>query len=79
MARKQSKATGAKKKVKDLQPKSRAKGVKGGAPKTIGDHANRLVNRDVGRTTDRVGDVINDTGKAVNEVGKAVNRALNPR
>jgi hypothetical protein len=72
MARKQGKASGAKKKMKDLDPKAKGKNVKGGAPKGPVQHAGRILNRDVSRVTDGVGEAINDTGGAFN-------RTLNPR
>lgn len=71
MARAKKKADEAKKRVKDLDPKGRAKKVKGGRT-SLGDQANRLVNRDASRVVKRAGEAINDTGETFN-------RTLNPR
>ena len=66
------KADGAKKKIKDLDPKSRAKKVKGGEIH-LGRDVNRIANRDVQRVYNR------DVTRAANDVGKAVRDAVNPR
>lgn len=52
-----------KKKAKDLDPKARAKKVKGGRT-TIGTQVERIVSR---------------TGRRVERVGQAIERGLNPR
>lgn len=66
MAQKQRKA-------KDLDPKSRAKKVKGGYT-SLGTH--------LGRTSSRTGTHVDRTvegvGEGINETGKAFNRAMNP-
>ncbi len=65
--------TGAKK-IKDLDPKGRAKKVKGGAEERgLGRDMNRIMNRDVQRIYNR------DVVRATNDVAKAVRDAVNPR
>jgi hypothetical protein len=62
------------KKMKDLDPKAKAKKVKGGYRRP-GEWGGIVVNRSgraVGKTVEGVGDTINATGSAFN-------RAMNPR
>jgi hypothetical protein len=63
MTKRQTKRGAGKKKMKDLDPKAKGKGVKGGAT-SLGTH--------LGRIGGHVGDAVNDTGGAFNN-------ALNPR
>lgn len=67
------KAGGAKK-IKDLDPKGRAKKVKGGEEQRgLGRDLNRIANRDVQRIYNR------DVVRATNDVAKAARDAVNPR
>ncbi len=66
------KATGAKKKIKDLDPKSGAKKVKGGEIH-LGRDVKRIANRDVQRIYNR------DVTRAANDAGRAARNTVNPR
>ena len=56
--------------LKDLNPKGRAKQVKGGR-----SH----LRRDVSRVGRNARDIVSEAGDAVNATGRTFNRILNPR
>lgn len=59
------------KKLKDLDPKSRGKNVKGG--NTLGRDANRIMNRDVNRIVNR------DVQNVADAAADAIRDTVNPR
>jgi hypothetical protein len=59
------------KKLKDLDPKAKGKGVKGGR-NYLGRDVNRIMSRDVPRIGDNVEDLTHD-------VAKAIRKTVNPR
>ncbi len=71
MARAKKKADGAKKRVKDLDPKGQAKNVKGGRT-TVGTQVNRIVTR----ANDRI---VGRTGERVERLGGDIEKTVNPR
>lgn len=63
MARAKKKADEAKKRIKDLDPKGKAKNVKGGRT-TVGAHVERIVTR---------------TGRRVEKLSEQIEKAATPR
>jgi hypothetical protein len=66
---KQAKKPARAKKIKDLDPKAKGKGVRGGYT-NLGKHASNVGTH--------AGNVVENVGEAINNTGKRFNRAMNP-